>query len=107
MNKVLKITTKEDYRGQCNHRMKPCLFLAWHYQEDQLIHVVRRGSNTGSDILYFKKMHVNSVEHTTGENILQLYTILVVPWAGIYVLEGFESSKIHCSGDKSLCMGSQ
>ena len=40
---------------------KPCLFIAWHYQEGQLIHVVGRGggggcSNTGSDILYIKKL---------------------------------------------------
>ena len=62
---------------------------------------------TGSDILYIKKMHVNNVGHGRDEKILQLYTILVVPWAGIYVLEAFESSKIHCPGDKYLCMGSQ
>ena len=57
MNKVLKITNKEAYKDQWNHRMKPCLFLAWNYQEDQLIHLVGRGwSNTGSDVLYIKKM---------------------------------------------------
>ena len=62
-------------------------------------------SNTGSDILYIKKMHVNSVGHSRDEKILQLYTILVVPCAGIYVLEEFESSKIYCPGDKKLVYG--
>ena len=47
--------------------------------------------NTCGDILYIKKMHVNSVGHSRDEKILQLYTILVVPCAGIYVLEVFES----------------
>ena len=50
-------------------------------------------------------MHVNSVGHSRDEKILQLYAILLVPWARIYVLEAFESSKIHCPGDKNLCMG--
>ena len=45
--------------------------------------------------------------HSRDEKILQLYTILVVPWAEIYVLEVFESSKVHCPGDKNLCMRSQ
>ena len=62
--------------------------------------------NTGSNILYLKKIHVDSVGHTRDEKILQLHTILVVPWAEIYALEAFESSKIHCPGDKSLFMGS-
>ena len=54
-----------------------------------------------------KKMHVNSVGHSRDEKILLLYTILMVPWAGIYVFEAFKSSKIHCPGDRNLCMGSQ
>ena len=88
--------------------MKPCLFLAWYYQEDQLVHVVgREYFNTGSDILYIKEIHVNSAGHTRDEKLLQLYTILLVLSAGIYVLEALQSSKIHCPGDKSLCMGSQ
>ena len=82
MNNVLKSTNKEVYRDQWNHRMKPCLFGGG-------------CSSTGSDILYNKKMHVDSVGHSRDEKILQLYTILVVPWAGIYVLEAFESSKIR------------
>ena len=60
-----------------------------------------------SDILYIKKMHVNSVGHSRDEKIFQLYTILVVPWAEIYVSEAFKSFEIHCPGDKNLCMGSQ
>ena len=54
-----------------------------------------------------KKMHVNSAGHSRDEKILQLYAALVVPWAGIYVLEAFESSKIHCPPDKNLCNASQ
>ena len=95
MNKVLKINNKEAYRDQWNHRTKPCLLLGGGC------------SNTGSDILYIKKMLVNSVGHSSNEKILQLYTILVAPWAGIYIFEAFESLKIHCPGDKNLCMGSQ
>ena len=49
-------------------------------------------TNTGSDIVYIKKMHVISVGHSRDEKILQLYTVLVVPWAGIYILEAFDSS---------------
>ena len=75
--------------------MKPCLLLG------------RGCSNTGNDILYIKKMHGNSLGHIRDEKILQLYTILVVPGAGIYVFVAFESSKIHCPGDKKSCMGSQ
>ena len=40
---------------------------------------------TDCDILYIKKMHINNVGHNRDEKILQLYTILVVPWAGIYL----------------------
>ena len=50
-----------------------------------------RCSSTGTDKLYIKNMHVNSVGHSRDEKILQLCTILVVPWAGIYVLKAFES----------------
>ena len=50
-------------------------------------------------------MHINGVGHSRNERILQLYIVLVVPWAGIYVLEPFESSKIHCPGDKKLVYG--
>ena len=95
MNRVLKITDEKAYRNQWNHRRKPCLLLG------------EGRSNTGSDKLYIKKMHVNSVGHTRNEKILQFYTTLVVPWAGIYVLEAFESPKIHYYGDRNLCMGSQ
>ena len=62
-------------------------------------------SNTGSDTLYIKKLHINGVGHSRDEKILQLYTILVVPWVEIYVLEALRSSKIHCPGNKNLCMG--
>ena len=107
MNKVLKITNKEDYRDLWNHRMKPCLALSGRstntccWERDVPILAVIY------DILYIKNMHVNSVRHISDEKILQLYIILVVSWAGIFVLEAFESSKIHCPGDKSLCMGSE
>ena len=93
MNKMSKITDKEAFIYQRNHRTKPCLLLEG------------RCSNTGSDILHIKKMHVNSVRHSRDEKSLQLYTILVVPLAGIYVLEAFESSKIHCPGDKNVMYG--
>ena len=70
--------------------------------------IVGRGcSNIVSDILHIKKIYVNSVGRSRDEKILQLYTILVVPWTGIYVLGAFESSKIHCPGGKNLCMWSQ
>ena len=96
MSKVLKITNKEAFRDQWNYRMKPYFLLG------------RGCSNTGSDRLYIKKMHVNSVGHSRDEKVLQFYAIVVVvPWAGIYVLEAFESSKIHCPGKINLCMGSQ
>ena len=98
MKKVLEINNKEVYRDKWNHRTKPCLLFVWGGG---------KRFNTGSDILYIKKMHVNSVGHSRDEKILQLYTILVVPWAGICVLEAFESSKIHCPSDKNLCMLSQ
>ena len=45
-------------------------------------------------------MHVNGVGHSRDEKITG-YTILVVPWAEIYVLEAFKSSKIYCPGDKN------
>ena len=74
--------------------------------QNKALLVVSRGcSSIGSDILHIKKMHINSVGHSRDEEILQLYTILIVPWTGIYILEAFESSKIHCPGDKSLCWG--
>ena len=62
-------------------------------------------SNTGSDTLYVKKM-LKVWDIAGMDKILQLYTILAVPRAEIYVLEVFESSKIHCPGDKNLCMRS-
>ena len=92
---MLKITNKEAYRDQWNHRMKPCFLLGGGC------------SSPGSDILYIKKMHVNSVGHSRDEKVSQFYAIVVVLWLGIYVLEAFESSKIHCPGKMNLCMGSQ
>ena len=68
MNKVSKITDKEAYRDQWIHRTNPCLLLGG------------RCFSTGSDILYIKKMLVNSVGNSRDEKILQLYTTLVVPW---------------------------
>ena len=61
--------------------------------QNKTLLVVGRCSKIGSDILYIKKMRVNSVGHGRDEKILQLYTILVVPLTGIYVLEAFKSSK--------------
>ena len=81
MNKVSKLTDKDAYRDQWNHRTKPCLLLG-----GCMLKVW--------DIAGMKK-------------ISELYAILVVPWAGIYVLEAFESSKLLCPGDKNLCIGSQ
>ena len=56
MNKVLKITNKDQaYRDQWNYKTKPWFLLGG------------RCSNTGSDTLYNKKMHVNSAGHSKDE----------------------------------------
>ena len=54
---------------------KPCLFLACHCQEDQLIHVVRRGDVPIPVLIYVHQKDIKSVGHNRDENLTALHNI--------------------------------
>ena len=62
-------------------------------QNEALLVVWRECSNTGSDILSIKRFMLIVWDIEWMKKFFQLYTTLVIPWAGIYVLRHLNHQK--------------